>query len=165
MNRPLLTVCSLFAAILAVSSDHPTVHVEPTDSVGPRPLEKRTEAAVIRDYLQAWRSLGGAFEQNRADLLDPDFTGTAKEKLAATIKEQLKLGIRTRYLDSAHHLQLLFYSPEGLSIQLMDTAEYDMQVLDQKTVVTTQHVRERYVVVLTPTEVRWKVRVFQGQAE
>jgi hypothetical protein len=165
MNRPLLTVCSLFAAILAVSSDRPAVHVEPTDSVGPRALEKRTEAAVIRDYLQAWRSLSGAFEQNRADLLDPDFTGTAKEKLTATVKEQMKLGISTRYLEGAHDLQLVFYSPEGLSIQLIDTVEYDMQILDHKAIVTTHHVRERYVVVLTPTEVRWKVRVFQGQPE
>jgi hypothetical protein len=31
--------------------------------------------------------------------------------------------------------------------------------------VTTQHVRARYVAVLTPTEVRWKVRVFQAEPE
>jgi len=30
---------------------------------------------------------------------------------------------------------------------------------------TTQHVRARYVAVLTPTEVRWKVRVFQAEPE
>jgi len=165
MKRSLLIGCSLFAAILALGSDQPAVRVAPTDSLGPRPLEKQTETAVIRDYLQAWRSLSGAFEQNRADLLDPDFIGTAKEKLADTIREQAKLGIHTRYRDSAHNIQVVFYSPEGLSIQLVDTVEYDVQILDGKTVQTTQHVRARYVAVLTPTEVRWKVRLFQAKPE
>ncbi len=163
MKRPFVIVCSLFAAIFALGSDPPAVRVEPTDSVGPRPLEKQTRTAVIRDYLQAWRGLSGAFEQNRADLLDPDFVGAAKEKLAETIREQATQGIRTRYRDSAHDLQVVFYSPEGLSIQLIDTVEYDVQILDDDKVQTTQHVRARYVAVLTPTEVRWKVRIFQAE--
>jgi len=165
MRKPLVLVCSLLAAILALGSDQPAVRVGPTNSVGPRPLEKQTQTAVIRDYLQAWRTMSGALEQNRADLLDPDFIGTAKEKLADTIREQETLGIHTRYQDSAHDLQLVFYSPEGLSIQLVDAVEYDVQILDRKALVTTQHVRARYVAVLTPTEVRWKVRVFQAEAE
>jgi hypothetical protein len=165
MKKPLFIVGSLFAAILALGSDQPAVHVAPTDSVGPRPLEKQTETAVIRDYLQAWHSMTGAFEQNRVDLLDPDFTGAAKERLAGTIREQAKVGIQTRYRDTAHEIQLVFYSPEGLSIQLVDTVEYDVQILDREAIVTTQHVRARYVAVLTPTEVRWKVRVFQTEPE
>jgi hypothetical protein len=148
-----------------MGSGPPAVRVEPTDSVGPRLLEKQTETAVIRDYLRAWGSLSAAFEQNRADLLDQDFIGAAKEKLADTIREQVKLGIHTRYRDSAHDLQLVFYSPEGLSIQLVDRVEYDVQILDGEKVQTTQHVRARYVAVLTPTEVRWKVRVFQAEPQ
>jgi hypothetical protein len=165
MKRPLFIVCSLFTAMFALGSDPPAVHVEPTDSVGPRRLEKQTETAVIRDYLQAWRSVSGAFEQNRVDLLDRDFTGIAKEKLADTIREQARLGIHTRYRDTAHDVRLVFYSPEGLSIQLVDTVEYDVQILDVQKVQTTQHVRARYVAVLTPTEVRWKVRIFQAESE
>jgi hypothetical protein len=164
-KQPLLIVCTVFAAIFVLGSDQPAVRVEPTDAVGPRTLEKQTETAVIRDYLQAWRSLSGALEQNRADLLDPDFVGSAKEKLAGTIREQAKLGIQTRYRDGAHDLQLIFYSPEGLSIQLIDRVEYDVQILDHKKVQATQHVRARYVAVLTPTEVRWKVRIFQAEPE
>jgi hypothetical protein len=38
-------------------------------------------------------------------------------------------------------------------------------VLNRDKVETTQQVRTRYVVVLTPTEVRWRVRVFQAQSE
>jgi hypothetical protein len=148
-----------------LGSDSPAVRVAPTNSIGPRTVEKQTETAVIRDYLEAWHSLSVAFEQNRADLLDPNFVGTAKKKLADTILDQAKLGIQTRYRDGAHDLQLVFYSPEGLSIQLLDTVEYDVQVLDHGTLQTTQHVRARYVAVMTPTEVRWKVRVFQAKPE
>ena len=122
--------------------------MEPTDSVGPRTLEKQTETAVVRDYLQAWHSLSGALEQNRVDLLNADFVGTAKEKISDTIKEQAKLGIQTRYVDKAHDVQLVFYSPEGLSIQLVDTVDYDVQLIDHEKPQITQHVRARYVAVL-----------------
>lgn len=120
---------------------------------------------MIRDYLQAWHSMSGALEQNRVDLLNADFVGTAKEKLADTIREQAKLGIQTNYRDGSHDIQLVFYSPEGLSIQLVDTVEYDEQIVDHEKVQATQRVRVRYVAVLTPTEVQWKVRVFQAEPE
>jgi hypothetical protein len=165
MKHPILIAGLIFAATFASSADQPAVRVEPTDSVGPRSLEKQTKAAVIRDYLQAWSSLSRAFEQNQTDLLDADFVGVAKEKLEATIREQAKLGIRTRYRDGAHDIQFVFYSPEGLSIQLVDTVEYDVQILDHEELLTTQHVRAHYVAVVTPTEVRWKVRVFQAEPE
>jgi hypothetical protein len=109
--------------------------------------------------------MSDALDQNRTDLLNQDFIGTAKEKLADTIREQANLGIHTRYRDGAHDLHLVFYSPEGLSIQLVDTVEYDIEVLDRDKILATQHVRARYVAVLTPTEVRWKVRVFQAEPE
>jgi hypothetical protein len=165
MKIPILIAGFVFAAIFASSADQPAVRVEPTDSVGPRALEKQTKAAVIRDYLQAWGSLSRALEQNRADLLDADFVGVAREKLEDTIREQAKLGIQTRYRDGAHDLQLVFYSPEGLSLQLVDTVEYDVQILDHEKILTAQHLRARYVAVLTPTEVRWKVRVFQAEPQ
>jgi hypothetical protein len=165
MRKSALIACLALAALFVGASDQPKVHVEPTDSVGPRTLEKQTETAVVRDYLQAWHSLSGALEQNRADLLNADFVGTAKEKLSDTIKEQSKLGIQTRYVDKAHDVQLVFYSPEGLSIQLGDTVDYDVQLIDHEKTQITQHVRARYVAVLTPTEVQWKVRVFQAEPE
>lgn len=163
--KPVLLACSVLAALFVGASDQPGVRVEPTDSVGPRTLEKQTETAVVRDYLQAWHSLSGALEQNRVDLLNADFVGTAKEKISDTIKEQAKLGIQTRYVDKAHDVQLVFYSPEGLSIQLVDTVDYDVQLIDHEKPQITQHVRARYVAVLTPTEVQWKVRVFQAEPE
>jgi hypothetical protein len=166
MTKPLLIImCSLFGTIFALRADDPVVRVAPTQSVGPRPMEKQTETAVIRDYLKAWRSMSDAFEQNRTDLLDPNFIGTAKEKLANTVGEQAKLGIHTRYRESVHDLKFVFYSPEGLSIQLIDTVEYDVQILDGGKAPLTHRLRARYVAVLTPTEVRWKVRIFQAEPE
>lgn len=163
--KHLLIGCSVFATVFLWGSDQPTVRVEPADSVGPRVLEKQTETAVVRYYLQAWRSFSGALEQNRPVLLNRDFVGTAKEKLTDTIRDQTKLGIQTQYRDTAHDIQLVFYSPEGLSIQLVDTVEYDVQLIDHEKLQTTQHVRARYVAVLTPTEVQWKVRVLQAEPE
>src|SRR6202040_3218670 len=120
---------------------------------------KQTETAVVRYYLQAWHSFSGALNQNRPDLLNRDFVGAAKDKLTDAIRDQTKLGIQTQYRDTAHDIQLVFYSPEGLSIQLVDTVEYDVQLLDHEKLQTTQHVRARYIAVLTPTEVQWKVLV------
>ena len=165
MRNPLLIVCLVFLAIFVPGSGQPVVRVEATDLVGPRSLEKPTEAAVIRDYLEAWRSLSGALDENRPDLLDRNFVGVAKEKLAGTVGQQAALGIQTRYRDGTHDLRVVFYSPEGLSIQLIDTVEYDLQILDHAKVQTTQHVLARYIAVLTPTEERWKVRVFQAAPE
>ena len=70
--------------------------------------------------------------------------------------------METSYRDLSHDLQVVFYSPEGLSIQVLDNVEYDVEVRDHGKTVGTQHIRARYVAVLTPTESKWKVRVFQS---
>jgi hypothetical protein len=165
LPRLLLLMSSVLLALPILGSEQPTVRVQPTNSVGPRTLEQQTESAVVRDYLLAWQTMGKALEQNRADLLAAYFVGTAREKLADTVEEQQKVGISTRYRDLSHDLKLVFYSPEGLSVQLVDTVEYEVQVLDHGEVKATQHIRSRYVAVLTPTEVRWEVRLFQAEPE
>jgi len=150
---------------VAMAGAQATVHVEPPDLQGPRPLAKQTATAAVRDYMESWKAMKAALEQNRADLLDPDFVGTARDKLAATIREQVKAGIQTRYQDRSHDLKIVFYSPEGLSIQLVDDVQYEQQVIHDGKVLATQPVRTRYIVVLTPSEVRWRVRIFQAQPE
>jgi hypothetical protein len=164
MTRILLAFCILFASA-TLTSGQATVRVEPTHLQGPRVLEDQTANAVVKDYIQSWERLKVALEQNRPDLLDRDFVGGAKEKLTATIQQQGKTGLRTVYQDRSHDVQIVFYSPEGLSVELIDTVEYDVQVRDQDKVIATLPVRARYTVVLTPAEVRWRVRVFQAVAE
>lgn len=165
MIRYVMLMSCLLVLSSALWAEPPSVQVEPPNLQGSRPLEKQTASAVIRDYLQSWQSLRSALDENQMALLDPDFVGIAHDKLADTIEEQAKMGIHTRYQDRAHDLQIVFYSPEGLSIQLVDNVEYDEQVLDHDKVLTTQHVQARYLVVLTPAEVRWRVRVFQAEAK
>ncbi len=162
MKKLLLMVCACSFALPALAVDQNAVHVEPSNLQGPRPLEKQTETAAIRDYLQAWEAMRRALEQNRPDLLDADFVGTAKDKLAGAVQQQATLGVRTRYQDRAHDIKLTFYSPDGLSIQLVDNVEYDVQILDHDKVQGTGQVRAHYIAVLTPSEVRWRVRVLQA---
>jgi hypothetical protein len=165
MLRPILIVCTILAVVPGVGQAQATVSVEPAHLQGPRPLEEQTQAAAIRDYLQAWQTMDAAFNGNNTALLDRDFVGTARDLLAQAIQQQASFGIHTRYQDKSHDLQVVFYSPEGLSIQITDNAEYDVQVLDHDKVQTTQRVRARFIVVLTPAEVRWRVRVLQAQPE
>jgi hypothetical protein len=158
----LLATGAILSGIRLLADEEPAVRVANADSVGPRMLEVQTRTAVVRDYLAAWQSLSHAFNENNASVLDADFTGIAREKLSDTIEGQQKLGIRTYYQDRKHDIRLVFYSPEGLSIQLLDTVEYDVLILDHDKPQATQHVRTQYLAVLTPTEVRWKVRILQS---
>ncbi len=164
-RKLLLLMSSFLLAIPTLGSEEPTVRVEPTDSVGPRALEKQTEDAVVRGYLQAWQTMRQALAENRTDSLDKGFVGVAKQRLADTVQDQQKIGIRTRYQDHSHHLTLLFYSPEGLSVQLADNVDYDVQLVDHGEVKATERVHTRYIAVMTPTEVRWQVRFFQAEPQ
>jgi hypothetical protein len=157
-----LIATALLAAVLLPASTEPNVRVAPMNSVGPRPVEEQTQSSVIRDYLLGWATMNDALSQNRADVLDTVFVGNAKDKLAQTVEQQQKLGIQTSYLPRSHDIKVIFYSPEGLSIQLVDDVEYDVAVKKDGHDIASDHVRARYVAVLSPTETRWKVRIFQG---
>jgi hypothetical protein len=162
MTKLVCVMCSMLAAALPLMADQPSVRLEPPDLQGPRVLNEQTRTAVIRDYLEAWQSASEALQQNRASALDRDFVGTAKDKLTDTIRDQVTMGISTRYLDQSHDLQIVFYSPEGLSIQLVDNVEYEVQVVDHGKALAAQKMHARYVVVMTPAEVRWRVRILQA---
>jgi hypothetical protein len=165
MPRSWLTLCAFLAAAAGYAAAQPDVRVEPSHLEGPRTLQQQTADAAIRDYLEAWRSMGAALGQNRVDLLNADFVGTARSELADTIQQQAALGIRTLYQDRSHDIQIVFYSPEGLSIELTDTVEYDVQISDHDKPQTSQRVRARYLAILTPSEVSWRVRVLQASPE
>lgn len=146
----------------ALLADEAAVTVEPPNPQSTKLLKKQTADSAIRDYLQSWQSLRAALEQNRADLLEQSFVGTALDKLKDTIGQQVELGLHTSYQDRAHDLRVVFYSPDGLSIQLVDNAEYDQQVFNHDGVLAMERIHKRYVVVLTPSELHWRVRVFQA---
>ncbi len=164
MLRSTLLCCAVTAS-LTIASAQATVHVNPPRAEGTKTLQEQTAAAAIRNYVQAWGGFRSAFEQNRADLLNRDFVGVAREKLSETIGQQAKAGIRTSYQDRAHDIQVVFYSPDGLSLELTDEVEYDVQLIVKNQPERTEHVRARYVAVMTPAETKWQVRVFQAVPE
>ncbi|MGH9617631.1 MAG: hypothetical protein ACRD28_12895 [Acidobacteriaceae bacterium] len=155
-------ICVMLAMPLALWAAPPTVQVDPPNLHGSRTVEAQTASAVIRDYLESWQSLRQAMQQDRPNLLDRDFAGAAKDKLTDTVQDQAKFGIQTRYQDRSHDLQIVFYSPEGLSIQMIDTVVYDQQVLLHGKALAKQRMHARYIVVMTPAEARWQVRIFQA---
>jgi hypothetical protein len=155
----------LGTALPALAAEQPVVRVEPSRLQGPRKLQEQTAKAAIQDYISSWQSMSKALDQNRPDLLDRDFIGFAKDKLADVIKQQSAAGIHTVYSDQSHDVQVLFYSPEGLSIELSDNVQYDVKLLGKDKMLGEQHVQTRYIVVLTPSEVRWRVRIFQAQSK
>ena len=161
----LLCFAILCVGGMSRSAQVPQVHVEPSLSSSSGKLQEQTRDAVIRDYLQSWQDMSAAFEQNRAVLLEAEFVGIAKEKLANAIQQQTRVGIRTRYAVRSHDLQVVFSSPEGLSVELSDKVAYDLQLIDHDKVIATQQMKSMYVVVLTPAETRWRVRVFQAIAK
>jgi len=153
---------SVLLLSLICQAQQPAVHLQPTNTVGPRTLEKPTETSVVRGYLEAWRTMDAAFSGNRPELLQDWFIGGAKDKLAAAVRGQQQNKLSSAYEDRSHNLQILFYSPEGLSIELVDDVEYEVEVRENGQSQGKQNVHASYVAILTPTETRWKVRVFQA---
>ena len=128
------------------------------DGVQPRQVEDATQAAVVRDYKDAWKNLAGAMEHNRAEMLDASFVGFAKDKLGKAIEDQKKNGLRRRYVDHGHKLEAVFYSYDGSALQLKDTASVEVELLDGDKVVAKQPGTVNYMVLMTPAENSWKVR-------
>jgi hypothetical protein len=99
-----------------------------------------------------------ALEQNRTDLLDGYFTGTAKQNLTQLVADEKKTDVRVRYLDHGHKLEGLFYSPAGDAMQLRDRARLEIEVMDGQKVIHSEEVSLQYMVLMTPGADRWLVR-------
>ncbi len=164
VKRAAFVICVILATASSAMAQS-GVRVEKSVLLGPRPLQEQTQSAAIQNYLDAWQCLSNALEQNNPDILDRDFAGSAQAHLASAIKNQIGLGIHTSYRHASHDIQIVFYSPEGLSIELTDNVDYDVQVFDQDKMLTTKHVRARYIAVLTPAEVNWRVRLLQAETD
>lgn len=144
-----------------LAADVPQISVS-VRTAGPRAVEDTTQKAVARDYASAWQAMAEALDRNRADYLAPNFVGTAGEKLTRTITEQQKAGLRQRISDKGHDVTAVFYSPEGSAIQLHDTVNLQIQLLDGDKVVASQDAIIKYVVLMTAAENSWKVRVMEA---
>jgi len=150
----------LIAKVLAAGE---TVQVRlDASQIQPRPLEQLTGQAIVKTYSNAWKNMERALEENRPDLIDESFVGYAHDKLLSQVQEQKKRGLATRCVDHGHQVSATFYSPEGSAVQLLDTAQLEVQLLDGGKVVSSQTVMRKYIAVVTVVEDSWKVRVLDG---
>lgn len=129
---------------------------------GPRQVESLTEQGVLRDYRLAWTSMAQAFETSSADALEGPFAGEAKKQLAEVAIQQQHSGLSQLYLNQTHHVDAVFYAPEGDVMELHDTAEYQLQVSAGGKVIHDEHVERRYIVLMTPAADRWVIRHLQA---
>ena len=79
-------------------------------SASPRQVEETTAAAIQRDYGQAWQSLISALQENRAEMLEENFTGAAREHWQAqstlsgrTVSAAASSTMATGYSSSSTH--------------------------------------------------------------
>jgi hypothetical protein len=153
-------VLQLISKVLAANE---TVQVRlDASQIQPRSLEQLTGQSITKTYSNAWKNLETALAENRPDLIDESFVGYEHDKLLSQVKEQQKTGLTTRYVDHGHQVSATFYSPEGSAVQLQDTAQLEIQLLDAGKVVSSQNVTRKYIAVVTVVEDGWKVRVLDS---
>lgn len=148
---------SLFGA---TPTNAPKVQLD-VSKAAPRDVEDQTRDSVARDYGKAWQALEQALEENRTDLLSSDFAGYAQEHWLEAVKAQKAAGLSRRIVDHGHHVQVIFYSPDGSAMQLRDTAQLEIQYRDGSKVLHSEKLSAQYLVLMTPAENSWKVRVLQ----
>jgi hypothetical protein len=152
---------AMLLALKTYADVTPSIAVN-VQNAGPRQVEDTTERAVARDYAAAWQAMIKALDQNRTDILGPGFIGNANEKLAATIADQRKNGLRQQIVDRGHNVEAVFYSPEGSAMELHDTVQVQLQLMDGSKIVHSGEATIHYVVLLTAAENSWKVRVLEA---
>jgi hemin uptake protein HemP len=94
--------------------------------------------------------------------LEGAFAGEAKQWLRQTVSSQQRSGLSQRYVDQNHKVQAVFYAPEGDVIELHDTAEYQLQILDAGKLIHEERVVVHYIVLMTPAADRWVIRHLQA---
>ncbi|MGA2743910.1 MAG: hypothetical protein ABSE44_04365 [Candidatus Sulfotelmatobacter sp.] len=160
-----IALIALLAPRDSFSADSTPQVVLNTSKAAPRSVESLTERAILRDYKFAWANLDQALESNSTAPLSGLFAGTASAWLNDAVTSQQRNGISSRYLKQIHQLEAVFYAPEGDLIELHDTAEYDLQILDGSKTIHDEHVVVRYVVLMTPGADRWVIRQLQAVPE
>jgi hypothetical protein len=159
--------CALFASALVMiafplRASTPVANVEFTvATAGPRQLESTLQHSIPADYGKAWQTLSEALQSGDPFVLDRYWTGVAHDKLQRLVQDQVSTGVQVRYIDKSHRLQAVFYPTDGAALLLHDTAQLEVQVLSAGKLIHKEDVTEKYVILMTPGQDRWLVRIFQ----
>ena len=127
----------------------------------PRAVEETTALAVQRDYAHAWGALVSALEENRADLLGENFTGGARQQWQDAIHAQRQNGLSRRIVDHGHQMRVTFYSLDGSALEAVDSADLEIEYREGGKLLSSERIQARYLVLLTPAENSWKIRILQ----
>ena len=160
-----IAAIALFAPHHSVGADSTPQVVLNTSKAASRSVESLTESALLRDYKFAWLNLDQALESNSTGPLSGLFVGTAADWLNNAVASQRSSGFTSRYLNQNHRVEAVFYAPEGDIIELHDTADYQLQILDGSKIIHDEHVLVHYVVLMTPGADRWVIRQLQAVPE
>jgi hypothetical protein len=131
-------------------------------NAGPREVEESTQNAIGREYSAAWKNLSEGLANDNVTLINKSFIGIAQDRFNDQIEQQKKTGVKVRYVDRGHKVDAIFYSPEGSAMQLRDTADLELQVLDGGKVIHSEQMRQQYIAIMTVADGRWKVRVLEA---
>ncbi len=131
------------------------------DDLGPRAIEELTGTNITRAYSSGWQAMEQALEQNRAELLNEQFTGFAKDRLSRRIVDQQRNGLHVKIIDGGHQVKALFYSLDGDAMQLMDEARLEVQVFDGSRMIYSESTPHQYLVLMTPGADRWYIRYLE----
>jgi len=153
-------VITVTASVLAAAQSLPQVRLD-ADGLAPRPIEELTATTILHTYSLAWSSLATTLESGGPERLGEQFVGAAKDRLVRRVNEQNQTGVHVRILDHGHQLKAIFYSTDGTAMQLVDTAQLEIQTFDGSRLINTQSVPHQYVVLMTPGADRWYVRDLQ----
>ena len=129
---------------------------------GPREVEDTVQLSIQRDYAEAWHSMEAALDSGDASRLNQYWVGIAHDKLAEKVQDEVQTNVRVRYQDKSHQLQAIYYPTDGAALLLHDNAEVELQVLDSGKLVHSETLHQKYVVLMTPGQDRWFVRVLQA---
>lgn len=156
--KVLLLVSIICAGAPAVCA--PTVELS-ISGAGPRQMEPTLQQSIPRDYVKAWQVLSTALEEGDPKLLDQYWVGVAHDKFLRLVRDESRTGIQIRYRDLSHKLQAVFYPSDGAALLLYDNVQLEMNVLRSSRVIHTERMNTRYLVLMTPAQDRWVVRVLQ----
>lgn len=160
-----IALLAVFAPRHSSGADSTPQVILNTSKAGPRAVEALTERAILRDYRFAWVNLDQALESNSTEPISGLFGGTASTWLNEAVSSQRRAGLASRYLNQNHKVDAVFYAPEGDMIELQDTADYQLQILDGSKTIHDEHVVVHYVVLMTPGADRWVIRQLQSVPE
>lgn len=162
-NRAAIALCILFGVASVPATIHAAGpgHSLDTSSATPRAVEDTTAAAIERDYAYAWKSLVSALDANHPELLNENFTGIAREHWQQAIDLQRQNGLSRHIIDHGHSLRVTFYSLDGSALQAEDIADLEIEYRDGSKVLSSERIKSRYLVLLTPAENSWKIRILE----